>query len=104
MIAAMFDQLLTYCDPNTMLAILCMLLSVMVSGLYVNQVRIERESKYICRGLRHDIEATYGNIEILNENMNTTDGYHDRIEGLHRISMSHTKLIHDLTPKKRKHK
>lgn len=96
----MIDQLLTYCDPATMTAILCISLGAMGSFLYANQVRIEGEWRSANEASLRSVKSLAEVVGIALENGATIS----MVEALSRRISDHTKLIHDLTPKKKKRK
>lgn len=99
----MIDQLLTYCDPDTMTAIICISLGAMGAFLYANQLRIESE-------WRAANEAAFKSVKSLGDlvNIGLKNGEHhatiSMVDALSRRISDHTLLIHHLTPKKKKKK
>lgn len=97
----MIDQLLTYFDTNTMMAILCISLGALGAFLYANQMRIESEWRASNRVAFNSVKSLGDlvNIGLKNGESHATISM---VEALSRRISDHTKLIHDLTPKKKK--
>lgn len=93
----MIDQLLTYCDPDTLTAFICILMGCMGAFLYANQVRIERDGQAAVTTAFNTAKAMQEWLSVIDQTMSTKSA----VEGIHGILRSHTKLIHDLTPKKK---
>lgn len=87
----MIEHLLLLYNPSFALAFFCLITAAMGAFLGANQMRIERECKAKMVELAKAAQFDDNNISL-------------SVQRVLNLALSHTKLIHDLTPKKRKRK